>query len=169
MASEFRDPPVLCVLRLSALTASVPPRRPPDQAQPPASRGEDLGSDRKPSIKLPGPEPTLTKCRGSPQPPGSQCESRFGPALTAGWWGPGLALLGPPVCLWGGGACCHLVHQVKVLTHSSWICPLRGLWSSPGGTVSDEGGLHGPLWGTACVPYCGHKSTGLCPQLRDTD
>lgn len=103
MASEFRDPPVLCVLRLSALTASVPPRRPPDQAQPPASRGEDLGSDRKPSIKLPGPEPTLTKCRGSPQPPGSQCESRFGPALTAGWWGPGLALLGPPVCLWGGG------------------------------------------------------------------
>lgn len=23
-----------------------------------------------------------------------------------------------------------------------------------------SGGLHGPLWGTACVPYCGHKSTG---------
>ncbi|KAJ8797533.1 hypothetical protein J1605_017265 [Eschrichtius robustus] len=74
---EFRDPvsSASCVLRLSALTASVPPRRPPDQAQPPASKGEDPGSDRKPSIKLPGPEPTLTKRRGSPQPPGSQCES----------------------------------------------------------------------------------------------
>ena len=23
-----------------------------------------------------------------------------------------------------------------------------------------SGGLRGPLWGSACVPYCGHKSTG---------